>query len=71
MKGFLIVNEYKENDKHPDFIGTVRIGAADYRLAGWDSTSKSGKSYIRIEATLKGKASIQDAIDKEKNHETT
>jgi uncharacterized protein (DUF736 family) len=39
-------NRKKENDKHPDYKGTVMIDGKAWDIALWDKTSKSGLTYM-------------------------
>ena len=47
--GVLFANNYKEEgDSRPDFVGSLDVNGAEYRLAGWKNTSKAGKRYISV-----------------------
>lgn len=58
--GAIYTNDYKKNDKQPDWTGKVELskdllkqlvekvkvgGVAELRVALWDRTSKAGKEY--------------------------
>ena len=48
-RGVLFPNNYKEeSDSKPHFLGTINVEGTEFRLAGWENTSKNGKEYISI-----------------------
>ena len=66
-KGFLIVNEFKEREAQPDFKGRLKIGSVEYDLAGWDCNSaKTGKAYISLVASIRGRQSVQETMERDK-----
>ena len=40
--GILSRNERRENDKHPEFTGTINIDGTDYWLSAWVRERKDG-----------------------------
>lgn len=51
--GALFKNQKKNNDNSPDLTGNLMIDGKDYKLAGWNNTSKSGLKYISLRASIK------------------
>ena len=48
-RGVLFPNKYKEeSDSKPHFLGTINVEGIEFRLAGWEHTSKNGKDYISV-----------------------
>lgn len=47
-QGALFKNDRKENDKQPDYTGSIMVNGKDMRLAAWVNESKSGKKYFAI-----------------------
>ena len=48
-KGVLFRNRFKEdNERRPDFVGSVNVEGVDYELAAWQNTSKSGIKYLSL-----------------------
>lgn len=50
-RGVLFRNEDKKTDKHPDYTGKINIEGAEFRLAGWIKTSKSGKKFLSLQSS--------------------
>lgn len=50
--GALFKNQ-KQKDTHPDYKGNVRIAGVDYELAAWIKKSKSGTTYMSLNAQPK------------------
>ena len=42
----------KQNDRQPDYKGTIMINGTTYEIAGWERTSQRGSSYISLQASL-------------------
>lgn len=49
--GALFRQEDKKSDKHPDYTGKLDVEGADFRLAGWVKTSKSGKKFLSLKVS--------------------
>jgi len=49
-QGSLFVNE-KKNDRQPDFRGSIMIKGVMYEIVGWKKTSKSGVTYMSLQAS--------------------
>ena len=48
-KGVLFRNRFKEeNEKRPDFVGSLNVEGVDYELAAWQNTSKNGVKYLSL-----------------------
>ena len=43
MSGVSSANDYKNNDKQPDFTGKCTIDGKELRMAGWKRTGTSGE----------------------------
>lgn len=50
-RGALFKNDRKETDKQPDYTGKINVKGTEQRLAGWIRQSKSGQTYLSIEAS--------------------
>lgn len=50
-QGSMFLNE-KQNDRQPDYKGTIVINGTTYEIAGWERTSQRGSSYISLQASL-------------------
>ena len=49
MRGVLFPNKYKEeDDKRPDYTGTVTVNDKEWALAAWKNTSKNGNDYLSL-----------------------
>jgi uncharacterized protein (DUF736 family) len=56
-KGVLFKNDRKENDKHPDYKGSINIDGAEFWLDAWINEARtSGKKFmsLRIKPKLPG-----------------
>ena len=50
-QGSLFKND-KQNDRQPDFKGTILIGGTTYEIAAWSRTSQNGREYLSLQAGL-------------------
>lgn len=51
LSGSLFKNSKKEKDTHPDVRGTAKIDGVDYRVSGWNRTTKGGAPWISLAFT--------------------
>ena len=49
-QGSLFKND-KQNDRQPDFRGSLMIKGVLYEVAGWQRTSQNGRAYISLQAS--------------------
>ena len=49
-QGSLFKNE-KQNDRQPDYKGTIVIAGKTYEVAAWERTSQRGTSYLSLQAS--------------------
>lgn len=49
-QGSLFCNE-KQNDRQPDYKGTIVIEGRSYEIAAWKKTARSGKEYLSLQAS--------------------
>ena len=54
-KGVLFKNEKKQKETDPLYTGSITIEGVEYWLSSWVNTSKNGKSYMSLSATVKVK----------------
>ena len=50
-QGSLFKND-RQNDRQPDFKGTILIGGTTYEIAAWNRTSQNGREYLSLQASL-------------------
>jgi len=50
-QGSLFKNE-KQNDRQPDYKGTILIGGTTYEIAAWERTSQRGTAFLSLQASL-------------------
>lgn len=50
-QGSLFKNE-KQNDRQPDFKGTILIGGITYEVAAWERISQKGEKYFSLQSSL-------------------
>ena len=56
-RGMLYRNENKQEEKHPDYTGSINVGGKDYWLSGWVKESKKdGKKFFSLSVRPKGDA---------------
>lgn len=51
-QGSLFKNE-KQNDRQPDFKGSIMIKGVLYNVSAWSRTSQNGKEYLSLQAEEK------------------
>ena len=61
--GTLFVNDYKSNDNHPDFKGTVNVEGKIFEVAAWKGETTQGKGKLSI--TVKAKIEETQAPKKD------
>lgn len=64
--GALFKNNYKKEDKHPDYKGEMEMGGLKYDMAGWIRKSKGGKSYLSV---VIGDLKNQQPADRVQSHD--
>jgi len=42
-RGVLFKNDRKENEKHPDYRGTINVDGHDFEISAWIKDGKKGK----------------------------
>ena len=42
-RGILFRNDRKDNDKHPDYRGSINVGGVEYWLSAWIREGQKGK----------------------------
>ena len=50
-QGSLFKNE-KQNDRQPDYKGTIVIGGTTYEVAAWERTSQRGSKFLSLQAQV-------------------
>ena len=51
-QGSLFKND-KQNDRQPDYKGTILINGVTYDVAAWERTSQKGMQYLSLQAELR------------------
>lgn len=51
-QGSLFRND-KQNERQPDFKGTILIKGVTYNISAWNRTSQNGREYISLQAEEK------------------
>lgn len=59
-RGVLFKNQKKEQEKHPDYTGSINVGGTEYYLSAWIKEGKSGK-FFSMSVKPKQDAKPQDA----------
>ena len=60
-QGSLFKNE-KQNDRQPDYKGTIFIGGTTYEVAAWERTSQRGSKFLSLQAQLPRERSEQPPV---------
>lgn len=50
-RGVLFSNDRKQNDKQPDYRGTLDVNGVQHQLSGWIKTSKKGTKFLSLQLT--------------------
>lgn len=50
-QGVIFRNTNKQNDKSPDYTGSLNIGGKEVKLACWLATSKLGTKYFQVKVS--------------------
>ena len=66
--GALFKNDRKEQEKQPDYKGSLTVNGAEYWISAWLNESKSGQKYMGLKVNLKEQQQAQaapknDAVD--------
>ena len=51
--GALFKNDRKEQEKQPDYKGSLIVNGAEYWISAWLNESKSGQKYMGLKVNLK------------------
>jgi uncharacterized protein (DUF736 family) len=54
-------NEYKKEDKHPDYRGTIDVDGQDKEIALWVKQSAKGTTYFSVKISEPYKKAEQEA----------
>lgn len=66
--GAIFKNDYKQEDKHPDYKGTVDVEGKLFDIALWLNESKQGKKYFGVKVDEhKEKEAKPDALGEPEN----
>lgn len=58
-RGFVAVNDRKENEKHPDYKGSLNVNGVEYWISGWKKTTKAGKKILSLSIQPKDRQSSE------------
>lgn len=47
-RGSLFTNKKKENDKHPDFNGSLNVNGTEFWISAWKKESKAGEKFLSL-----------------------
>ena len=66
--GALFKNDRKEQEKQPDYKGSLTVNGSEYWISAWLNESKSGQKYMGLKVNLKEQQQAQaapknDAVD--------
>tara|TARA_R110002020_G_scaffold410398_2_gene620123 strand:- start:476 stop:721 length:246 start_codon:yes stop_codon:yes gene_type:complete len=53
----------KTSEKAPDYWGAFNIGETEYKVALWNSTSKTGTQYLNGKVELNNDVKAQETIE--------
>ena len=63
-RGALFKNTDKQEEREPDYNGSINVDGQDYWLAAWLKTSKKGQKYMSLSVRPK-KAKEENAVPQE------
>lgn len=52
-RGSFFKNDKKQNEKQPDYTGSIKVGGVEYWLSVWNAESKTGRKYCSVAVTPK------------------
>ena len=64
-RGIIFSNQYKNEDKHPDFTGKATIGNEEFKVAGWWNYKEGKPPFMSLSFT-KDDAIIEDTDSTQK-----
>jgi len=67
-QGSLFKND-KQNDRQPDFRGTILIKGVTYNISAWNRTSQNGREYISLQAEEKTQDSAQGGYQQRQSYQ--
>ena len=59
--GALFKNDRKEQEKQPDYKGSLTVNGSEYWISAWLNESKSGQKYMGLKVNLKEQQQAQAA----------
>lgn len=57
--GALFKNDRKEQEKQPDYKGSLTVNGAEYWISAWLNESKNGTKYMGLKVNLKEQQQVQ------------
>lgn len=59
-RGVLFVNDKGDNEKRPDYRGTINVGGMEYEISGWKRTSSKGTKFLSLSVREKADSAPRD-----------
>lgn len=59
-QGSLFKND-KQNDRQPDYKGTILINSISYEIAAWKRTSQKGEQYLSLQVSLPHERTVRSS----------
>ena len=59
-------NQYKKEDKHPDYKGKGMVDGTEYQFAAWVKEGKDGGTFLSGKITPKQDAQAKQAVEPKK-----